>query len=244
VENMKKIRKKYGLIFVAFVAILFVASSATSLNIVYPNNKKYNQQFLTEEIDDDRYLQEYAECLLKSPYKIDIYAMTIGEVKQLIYRELFKKNVFVKNRKLFGEINSVFNTLEENEISSDMSIAQAKKYIQENRERIFQGGPLGFNLLCSIDVAGIGTTFPIIRLFKAIRGSWWFWEYLGTAEIDGLLGRQYADEHTDSPGESFGGSITILLGGIGCLGREPRFGFPIAVVFGFALISRSDVPFV
>ena len=225
--------KKSMMVIGAATIVLIILSRAAAVNI--PNS---NENINPVKSNSNIIAEENLKDLLLKYYKIDMDKTTMGEFKQILYN-LIPKTILRKpalSAELKKDIADLYDILGEIGVTSDMTISQAKTIIEND------GEPLrtrNINLICSIDILGIGSTFPILRILKAVYGMWGIMSNAGStkAVIDGLLGRQYAKDTGCS------GRIIGLIGCISMLGREQKFGFPVAVVTGFALFSISNVPF-
>ncbi|UCH71909.1 MAG: hypothetical protein JSW62_05815 [Thermoplasmatales archaeon] len=187
---------------------------------------------------------------LLSYYNLDMDRSTMGEFEQLLQNILAKKSLGNKNlvAELSADVEESFNALEEIGVKPGMTITEAMTIIDNNRGLLL---PLKFNLLCSIKVRGWGRTIPFFwRVFqRAAYGRWilhgpvptkWpAFVYINSP----IMGNQY--DYSDDTGCEHKGVLIGLIGKIRTEGRTSDIGwsFLYAVVDGFALYSRSTVPF-
>jgi len=221
------------------VAILMV-SSATAVTVTQTNETKNVLEGEQEE-QNVLLMQGYKEEL-QSAYGIDIDISTMEEFEQLLY-SLISDMSFgdpLLDAQLTSDLNEFFDILDQIGVTSDMTIAEAIIIIIINRQTFLA---LGFNILCSINLDGVGKTLPLFRYFKAAYG---FWETglshpSPNIEINGILGHQSGAVY----GEPHRGFIIGLLGQIYTTSHTGTWGLPYtkAHVHGFALWSRSTVPF-
>ena len=148
---MKKKILVTGMIFV-IIALFFGASVVSAIDTVNIGPSIGPATSLDSSVDDqvESIDQEYADMMLASPWNIDVNKMTMGEVKQLIYKEI-AKYVLSMDTTLILKVGRVFETLEEIGVTSGMTIAQAKSIIDKNKEKLeLASGDYKVNLLCYI----------------------------------------------------------------------------------------------
>jgi len=238
---MKRMKKSIVIFGAGAIALLMVFS-ATAVTVMQTNETK---NVLEGEQDEQNVLlmQGYKEKL-QSAYGIDIDISTMGEFEQLLY-SLISDVSFgdpLLDAQLTSDLNEFFDILDQIGVTPDMTIAEAIVIIIINRQTFLA---LRFNILCRIDLDGAGTTFPYFfpRYIKLAYGVWetGLSHPSPNIEINGILGHQSGAVY----GERHKGFIIGLLGQISTTSHTGTWGLPYtkAHVHGFALWSRSNVPF-
>jgi len=226
--------KKSIVVFGAVVIALLMVFSATAVNVMQTNETK-NVLEIEQEEQNVLLMQGYKEEL-QSAYGIDIDISTMGEFEQLLYSLISDMNFGdpLLDAQLTSDLNEFFDILDQIGVTSDMTIAEAIVIIIINRQTFLA---LRFNILCSIDLDGVGKTFPLFpRHFWASYGYWeTFGNYLTNIEINGILGHQSEEYQARHHG--------FIIGLLGEIYRTYHTMYDEAHVHGFALWSRSNVPF-
>jgi hypothetical protein len=250
----KKTILKIGMVFV--VITLFFGAGATSAietgNLTLntsPNNlleSKVDKQVGT--ID-----QSYADMLLASPMKIDINKMTMGELKQLCYKDLTKAGLSGNIKlffKIFLKIRNIFKTLDEIGVTSIMTIAEAKNIIDKNTERVtVASGDEGLQTNFCCFIRGFGSCTGEMRcqnLFPSIVFNLGIKMYTDCPEnsyisISGLFGFGRKQYYSKCDGTKYGGPCYLFRGDAYCPIVGKTYPFEIS---GFAWITETNVPFV
>lgn len=217
------------------------------------NWDRYLKNNQISEIKPD--IQIYAKKLLLSPYKIDIYQMTIGDAKKLIYSQLAKIVPSMRLQQINeikSKIMTSFTLLENLGINSDMSIFQTINIIEKKGITIDVDDKMYLNLFCRMNIIGDGGWLvPYFRFFKVIYGMYSFVHPLdpyyfpnsSPLEIRGLFGTQrLAFHHGEIP--FCDGNVFFFIGEWGNIEQYDPGYWVGNVVDGFALVSFSTIPFV
>jgi hypothetical protein len=191
----------------------------------------------------DPEIERYASALLDSPYNIDIYTMTMREVKELVYTEL--SEVDSLDKETLSKVEQTFETLESIGVTPDMTIAQSKEVIKENEKILKQQQEGGLNLLCTMSIFARGNILPIYRFPVCHFGMWNIYDCWSVDRtfIHGLLGMQWPGNW---PGTGGFAGFVIQFRGLWFKSKAvtPWGDLEMVVdIEGFATISLSDMPF-
>ena len=234
---MKRNIGKTGLVFGAIIISVLLISSVTVMGFTSLDISRFAES--TEEIESNEF------NYFLSSYGLNMASSTMAEFKDLLYATLNEENLENDDytTQLRLDVEESFDALEQIGVTSDMTLTQAKILIEDNLGYLV---PLGFNLLCSIDLSGFGYTFPSYSTCGAARGRWG--TEFGTdygSTIDGLLGKQQSPDTSpllNTRGVFIG--LEGFISGIEEVSLGPGLWTYQIEIDGFALFVRSNMPYV